>query len=147
VCGCPLCHNASIAGSAQAKWDADRKQIYCPVSGAPIGCPGISCRALVPACVNQLCVARQPVIIDVTTYDTSCRTDSDCRLIYGGEVCSACRCLTAAVNLGAYTEYQNQVSAVQCTPPPVACDCAAQTQFACVGATQTALGACTLTGF
>src|SRR6185295_6615515 len=44
VCGCPLCHNASIASSAQAKWDADRKQIYCPVSGTPIPCPGVNCQ-------------------------------------------------------------------------------------------------------
>lgn len=142
VCGCPGCHNAAIAGGAQAAWDADRKRIYCPLPSVPMVCPAFACVAMLPACVNGLCVARYRRDIDATNYDASCRANTDCNLIYTGEVCSSCRCGTAAVNASGYAEYQKDVAGVQCTPVPAACDCAARTSVSCKLPTTPDLGTC-----
>lgn len=141
VCGCPGCHNAAISGAAQAAWDADRKRIYCPLSGMPT-CVAISCVAMLPACVNGLCVARYRRDIDAATYDATCRGNTDCNLIYTAEVCSSCRCATAAVNASGYAQYQKDVAGVQCTPVPASCDCAPRTSVSCQLPTTTGLGTC-----
>jgi hypothetical protein len=64
--------------------------------------PEVSLRAvaegIAPACVNGLCVARYQRNVDATKYDATCRANTDCNLIYTGEVCSSCRCGTATVN-------------------------------------------------
>jgi hypothetical protein len=142
VCGCSGCQNAAISGAALATWDADRKRIYCPLSGVPTNCPAIACLAMLPACVNGLCVARYRRDIDAATYDATCRADTDCSLIYTGEVCSSCRCATAAVNASGYAAYQKDVAGVQCTPVPAACDCAARTSVSCALPTTPGLGTC-----
>jgi hypothetical protein len=142
VCGCPGCRGAAIARSAQATWDADRKRIYCPAYGAPTTCPAIACAPMLPACNGGLCVARYPHNVDASQYDSSCRTNADCKLIYTGEVCSACQCATAAVNGTGYASYEKDVASDHCTPGPSACDCAPRTAVSCQLPVTMGLGKC-----
>jgi hypothetical protein len=144
VCGCLGCHGAAIARSAQPAWDADRKRIYCPAYGAPMICPAIACAQMLSACVNGLCVARYRHDIDPAKYDTSCRASTDCEFIYTGEVCSSCRCGTAAVNVTGYAQYQKDIAGDQCTPGPSVCDCAPRTSVSCQLPTTPGLGICVM---
>jgi hypothetical protein len=142
VCGCQGCQNAAISQAAQATWTADRARIQCPPV-PPTPCPAFSCIQILASCGGGRCTARRPVIIDAASYDTTCRTDSDCKTIYTGEVCSACKCATAAVNTAGFAQYQKDIAGVACTPGPMLCDCVAIGVAHCkVDATMT-LGTCT----
>lgn len=146
VCGCPGCPNAAIASSAQTQWDADRSKIDCgPPPPQPTPCPAIDCVQMLASCGDGLCYARQPTYIFGDKYDASCLLDTDCKVIFTGEVCNPCQCGTAAVNASGYQQYQHDISGVKCTPGPSACDCAPQTAVKCkLSGTLGSVGVCTI---
>jgi hypothetical protein len=141
VCFCLGCYNASIARSAQPKWDSDRNSIPC---SAPIACPAVSCESQLAACASGTCSIRTPKIIDATKYDQSCQADSDCVVINTGEVCSVCRCSAGAINKNALPEYQKDIGTESCNPGPSPCDCATPTVSHCDTASTPGAGTCVL---
>jgi len=80
------------------------------------------------ACVN----------IDLSTYDQSCRQDSDCTLITPGEICPGdCSCGGATVNVSEEARYVAAVSGLQTG----VCGCPAEESPRCIQ------NRCTLCGF
>jgi hypothetical protein len=142
VCRCLGCVNASIARSAQPKWDSDRSSIAC--SGFPVPCPPVSCASMLAACASGTCSIRAPKNIDATMYDQSCQADSDCVVINTGEVCSVCRCSAGAINKNALPEYQKDIGTENCNPGPSPCDCATPTVSHCDTVSTPGAGTCVL---
>jgi hypothetical protein len=64
------------------------------------------------------------VDIDVSTYDRSCQTDSDCINVSAGTICSGYNCLCggAAINADGQARYQAALASVQPGPGPY-CGC------------------------
>jgi hypothetical protein len=64
------------------------------------------------------------VDIDVSTYDRSCQTDSDCINVSAGMICSGYNCLCggAAINAGEQDRYNAALASVQPGPGPY-CGC------------------------
>jgi len=75
----------------------------CPCLGADAGA----------ACVN----------IDPSSYDRSCRSDSDCVLMTSGSICAprGCLCPNAAINVNDWNGYWQAVSALPQSPAPCRC--------------------------
>lgn len=122
-CGCTGCANAAISSSAVGIWEEDASNIQCSMEPGGPTCTG-GCAQMLAACAGGTCTVRPPLFIEASNYDDTCATDSDCQLIYTGEVCSACRCGTAAINSGAYEQYLREIEGVVCAPGPSPCDCA-----------------------
>ncbi len=142
ICDCGACPNAAIDTTAESLWAADRASVHCPACG-----PSAPCPQKLAACANGACIARVPLIIVAKDYAATCRADSDCKVIPTGEVCSACACSAAAVNLTSYATYESAVAGVQCNPGPSRCNCAAPVNAHCAFATDAGaatLGACVL---
>jgi hypothetical protein len=75
------------------------------------------------------------VFIDLSTYDTSCVTNSDCTIIAAGQVCDgSCDCGGSPVNVDGEATYEQAVSGIVFAE----CPCAAELPPACVGTTCTA---------
>ncbi|HVU03922.1 MAG TPA: hypothetical protein VHE30_19320 [Polyangiaceae bacterium] len=145
VCGCPGCANASVATSAQTQWDTDRAKIQSQCPLLPINCPAIDCAQRIASCGDGLCYARNPLYVSADEYDASCHSDSDCVVIFTGEVCNSCQCGTAGVNKDAYQQYLADVKSVKCSPGPSACDCAPQMNVTCkLGPDPSSPGVCTV---
>lgn len=64
------------------------------------------------------------VTIDVSTYDKSCQTDSDCINVAVGTICSGYNCLCggAAISAGEQARYNAALASVQPGPGPF-CSC------------------------
>jgi hypothetical protein len=123
----------AIASSEIERFHGVEKSTVC--NGPPQPCPDIGCLDVVPACAQGMCAARAPVYVDAAQFDRTCREDGDCKLIVTGEVCSSCRCGSAAVNAGAYSQYLaliDGIVGVECNPGPSPCDCAFPTEVRCV---------------
>jgi hypothetical protein len=62
------------------------------------------------------------VNVDLSTYDRSCGTDSDCVGVFGGKLCAGqCACFADdAINVDGLSRYQ-QATAAQY--PPISYDC------------------------
>ena len=99
---------------------------------------------MLAACATGTCAVRPPLFIEASNYDTTCVADSDCVIIYTGEVCSACRCGTAAVNSGAYEQYLREIEGVVCAPGPSPCDCAPLETVHCSVDPMVGMGTCTV---
>jgi hypothetical protein len=145
VCSCDAqCPNASIATSALDQWNKDRQALMC----VPLPCAKLNCQSLVASCGSSLCYARKPVIIDASHYDQSCLSAADCTTIPTGEICSPCQCSKGAVSNKGYQDYLKDKQDVQCSPGPVACDCAPppnQTLTCVLSISGSGIGKCTLT--
>jgi hypothetical protein len=76
------------------------------------------------------------VTVDIATYDTSCRVDSDCVLARVGVVCSGgfgCICGGAAINIDGQARYITQTAKIQgVIGDPGPCACAAVSAAKCV---------------
>jgi hypothetical protein len=72
-------------------------------------CEGVS------TCVN----------VDLSTYDRSCRSDSDCVAVFGGTSCAGtCDCgPNAAINVAGQCRYQSSYQQAFATVPPVSFEC------------------------
>jgi hypothetical protein len=145
ACLCANCVNAAVSRAAVDAYQADWEAIECPVEQIDIGC-GPGCMDILPACVSGTCTTRTPVYIEEADFDRTCVEDNDCHLIFTGEICSDCRCATAAVNTGAFATYEAMLEAATCTPAPSLCDCAPPSAFSCVHDVdgETPHGLCTL---
>ena len=67
------------------------------------------------------------VTIDPSTFDPSCKLDSDCMAIVSGTFCSgqpSCVCPgPVAINVAGQSQYQAQLQAVYSLGPPLGCFC------------------------
>jgi hypothetical protein len=63
------------------------------------------------------------VVIDPSSYNRSCTSDSDCKFITSGAICAprGPLCPTAAINVNDWNRYWQTVSAVPQSPVPSAC--------------------------
>jgi hypothetical protein len=78
------------------------------------------------------------VYVDLTTYDLSCKSDSDCIQITSGEICSGeCTCGGSAINADGQAQYDQQLSEITLAP----CGCPA------IGVPRCITGTCTLCKF
>lgn len=130
ICECAPCENAAVSTSAFEDYETQRLGVVCedPIS-AQILCSQ-DCPRVVSACDQNRCTAREQNFVEQDRYDNTCDSDSDCVLIYLGEVCSVCRCETAAIRMDELEKYQIDTRA-GCTPPDTTCDCEQATQVAC----------------
>jgi hypothetical protein len=70
------------------------------------------------------------VDVDLSTFDTSCVTNSDCTVIQSGQICDgSCECGGSPVNVDGEATYQQDVSGIVFA----GCPCAAELPPACVG--------------
>lgn len=141
ACGCTGCENAAVADEAFEKYMVDWNAIDCPTSGEPIVCAA-GCAQVLPACSDGKCVARQPVYVQASQFDRACFEDSDCHLIFEGEVCSSCQCGGAAVNSGGFAQYQAILEEASCNPGPSLCDCPVAGDPRCLRDSDASLGEC-----
>jgi len=96
---------------------------------------------LPPSCVNHQCVVEGPdggppdggtcVFVDTSTYDSSCKVDTDCTLIHSGQICSGeCLCGgNAAINVDGEARYQDAIAGLNLLD----CPCVAQPPPFCAG--------------
>jgi len=79
--------------------------------------------------------ADAPVCIDIdrASYDTSCRTNSDCILINTGRICAGynCLCGNAAINVASQPKYEATFNAIP-RSTGVLCQCPAQDRPRCI---------------
>jgi hypothetical protein len=127
-CGSTLINQDGLARYEQAIAGLVPGQCACGVS-------------LPPACVNHQCVVEGPdggpldggtcVYVDPSTYDTSCKVDTDCTLIRSGEICSGeCSCGgNTAINVDGEVQYKNAIAGLDLLD----CPCVAQPPPFCGG--------------
>lgn len=120
---------------------------------APIHLGQCYCGAPAPAeCIDHQCTSGVDVVdagppdegppdtgvcvnVDLSTYDVSCKVDSDCIQITSGEICSgSCACGGSTINADGQSRYDQQLSQVQLAP----CACPAFGVARCI------TGTCTL---
>jgi hypothetical protein len=78
------------------------------------------------------------VNIDLSTYDQSCNTASDCTTILTGQVCNgACECLGSPINVSGEAQYEQATQSIMFGE----CGCPSEGALACVQ------GTCTICGF
>jgi hypothetical protein len=117
VCGCD-CSYTGINVNDLEEFSSVADAIECPTTNDACGpcLPNV-----VPACHQGQCVSREPFEIRAENYDVSCEQNSDCMVIYAGEICQACQCGGIAVNVTSYNA--NPAPEALCTPGPATCDC------------------------
>ncbi len=74
-------------------------------------------------------------IVDPTDFDQSCTYDSDCEIVFGGDVCGCGSCLGTAISREAVDEFNALRDSITCdTSDPIACPAIAceQQLAACV---------------
>jgi hypothetical protein len=157
------CSGVSINVSAQASYESslpttspgDGGDVICscPEFGSPV-CHNHQCGLCLPGpdgkCINTADAGSPPadggsgggdagqcVNIDLSTYDQSCKSASDCVGINSGEVCSGtCECGGALVNKSEEARYDKAVSGIDFAE----CPCPALGVPACIS------GRCTFCG-
>jgi hypothetical protein len=123
------CGGATINLSGQAQYDSAISSIQlglcgCPLEGAPecldhvcTLCTGLPSDP--PACqtksfdagIATFDAGTGCVDIDLSTYDTSCKQDSDCVNVTAGTICTgSCQCGGAAINTDGLGRYDTAVS-------------------------------------
>jgi hypothetical protein len=103
-----------------------------------------------PECIDHQCTTGVDVVdagppdsgvcvnVDLSTYDLSCKSDSDCIEITSGEICSgSCACGGSTINADGQARYDQQLSQVDLAP----CGCPAFGVARCI------TGTCTLCPF
>lgn len=123
------CGGATINASGQARYDAAISSIQlgecaCPLEGTP-QCLQSQCTICTggpsdpPECGTSVADAGPPdsglvcVDIDLSTYDTSCETSSDCVGITSGEICTgSCECGGATINADGLNRYSAAISGI-----------------------------------
>jgi hypothetical protein len=154
VCsGSCTCGGSSVNASEQARYQAQLSslqlgQCACPEEpqpqclgnvcticrGAPSDPPACGTTTVDagldgPACVN----------VDLSTYDQSCQTSSDCADITSGEICAgSCECGGSAINNSGLARYQATIAALGTSSE---CPCPADGALACIQ------NKCTICGF
>jgi hypothetical protein len=140
-CTCP---NASINKDDQTRYE----QLFSSVQPGPG--PLCECPALGFAhCVESKCTfslfeqkdagpdsakdGGTCVDIEPSSYDQSCKVDSDCFAISSGDICPGydCACPNAAINVDDKASYEKVFSSVQPGPGPI-CECPALGLARCV---------------
>jgi len=81
---------------------------------------------LLPACGGTT--------IDPTSYQRGCAADTDCSVVYGGDVCAACLCPNAGIATEDLARFQKDTASMQthcpANRPPVHCEpCVAMAPF------------------
>ena len=81
----------------------------CVPLGFPACCMGKTCVLNPP---DDLCPDAQVQLVQASNYDQSCKTDGDCIAVAEGNGCDvgAFNCPNAAINKGAYAQYQSDVA-------------------------------------
>jgi hypothetical protein len=77
---------------------------------------------LLPLLALAACNSTTDTNIQLSSYDTACKVDADCRAVFVGDPCTtACQCANAAVNASDYFREQSDVMAVTtlCSSTPV----------------------------
>jgi hypothetical protein len=121
-CNCP---EAPVNSSEQGRYD----QAISSIDFAMCGCTA----EFPPQCVNGLCTsgpgevdageadAGVCVDVDVSTYDTSCKADSDCIDITAGVLCTGqCDCGGSTINVDGQARYEAAVAPVRFEDCPCA---------------------------
>lgn len=58
--------------------------------------------------------------IDTTSYDRSCMNDGQCAVVFQGDACAACPCVSSAVSTSAVVQYQKDLATLATRCPVVA---------------------------
>jgi hypothetical protein len=80
---------------------SDTETLFCCVEGTCAYSEGTD---ILP------CTDANVQLIQASNYDQSCRTASDCILVAEGNFCQSAGCPNAAINIGAYAQYQADVA-------------------------------------
>lgn len=128
-------YDADAAADANALQDAESTvevdatvDANAMVEGAASSPPDNPCgpRPQEPSCgatADAQALPKGCVTIDVSTYDRSCRTDSDCMPI-AITVCPGCGCPDAAINVDGRKRYTDTIAQVPPPSPPyLVCNC------------------------
>jgi hypothetical protein len=152
------CGGAAINVSGQARYAAELSSIQTPPD--QYGFNDCACVAIEssPECIQHVCTlctghpgdppacgsgiidggSTACVDIDLSTYDASCKQDSDCTMITAGRVCAdGCMCGGSAINTDGLARYNATVSALG---PSLECPCAYEGVPTCIA------NQCTLCG-
>ena len=136
---CASCGSTPINQDGYAKWSAtvatiDPATSFCGAP-APLACVSHVCQAQ-PVELDAGVIETGPpdasgcVFIDLSTFDQSCKVDSDCTEITSGQVCDRnCACGGSAVNVDGLARYQQEVQGAASGP---ACSCPAFGQPRCI---------------
>jgi hypothetical protein len=152
--GC-ACGNSAVSATEEAHYQSllsssgiELGECGCPEEPVPQCLGGMCtiCRGTAsdpPACGTAVVDAGSDgqvcVNVDLSTYDTSCQTSSDCADITSGILCTgSCACGGSAINSAGLARYQ---SAVASLGSATACPCPAEGVVACVDSK------CTVCGF
>ena len=141
-----FCPDAAINGSGYSQYQAEISSIMPGLCGCPAESP--------PACSGHTCVPCDQgpdnppecqegpdasvaieastgacVDIDVTTYDQSCQSDSDCVEITAGQICTdGCLCGGSTINASGLPRYDAAIGSIGNT---LACPCASNGHPVC----------------
>jgi hypothetical protein len=117
--------DASLYGSDATDAAADRDAPESIACAVPEDCTGVPTGPVVSCCINKACVSGEAAVdalnctdadvelILASNYDQSCHNDSDCVGVAEGNFCvaGAGNCASAAaINKGAYSQYQADVA-------------------------------------
>jgi hypothetical protein len=135
------CGGAAINADGQSRYDAATASVatgecFCPeeptpqclenictvchnAPSDPPQCASLTVDASVPKCVD----------VDLSTYDTSCQSQTDCVQVTAGQICTgSCECGGAAINASSYVQYMEATSAIE----PAGCPCASDGEVDCI---------------
>ena len=143
-CACPTCDMGAVNHGVVEQYQSDWAAIMCRMGEHEL-CPANACAEQLASCTESgKCYARVPTYIDGAKYPKMCQQPSDCHFIYTGEVCSSCKCGTAAVNHEGYDQYMEEIAGIDCTPSQNVCDCAAPEQVTCLLDVNSMMGECVM---
>lgn len=111
-CECHVCADAAINADAIDDYNDDVSATMCD----DVTCPAIGCgEEILAVCSGAgTCEARQAVYVEADDFDRSCEIAADCVAVYEGEVCSACQCPNAAINVDDAGEHGAALAAADC---------------------------------
>lgn len=122
VNGAPGLADAGEAGTMVA--DAAGKNASVTACGSPQECINFGVGPAVSCCIDKACIYGQSAVdavpctdadvqlIQASSYDQSCKADTDCIAVGEGDFCfaGAGNCPNAAINKSAYARYQADVA-------------------------------------
>lgn len=130
VCGCGMICPAAIASTALDEFNSDVEAVDC-TNVTPGPCPGAACQQMIPVCSSGDCEAIPKLNVTPGQFDQTCDVAEDCMLINSGEICSACDCDRAAINVADADAYQDLVGDIDCNPGPNTCNCEPPNEVVC----------------
>jgi hypothetical protein len=122
-CGCG---NSVVNADGEARY----QQATASIDWADCMCPAQP----TPQCVGHRCTSGSSVKgscvnVDLSTYDQTCKVDSDCIDVTSGQICTGgCACGGSAINVDGEARYEAAVASVQ----TLACPCPADGVPRCI---------------